>query len=605
MTDYYNLKNLPIITDNRQVMQVSSFDRKEENADFEHFLYQDKDGSQVLFDETVPGCIKSIWAAVTKEDCIIRFYFDGEKEPRYTCSSMGFFNGEIPELTGNANTFLLRGHYEEDDCRCGNCYIPIPYSKLKITAAGNTHFYYHIMYERYTDGTELSVRDGVMSEAYRNAFDGVAEVKEPTTFEEDVVIDSKYKDILNYEKPGVITEFTVEAPLDVDLSKVQLQIFADNTQIAQLACPIMYLFGLSQGYREIESLAVKSKLYDDKIVMSFYLPIIFFERINMCLYDEAKDGKKIKLRMRIEENTYNKEETGLLYGDYREGLTELYGDWLFGEFSGCGNVVGFVQTCHGDQYCEGNEHFYFNGAQTPQINGTGTEDFYLGCYWPNYKYDSPVAGCVSDIYLEGGSTLQGAFKLHSGYYRYMHDMPLYFADGVKLAIQHGAVGQTYSDYTSLVLSYRQPLPKRLETDFIRLSSKASRELHLYTFENAEEISLTAKLEGERKEPILSREGYLHKAGKVSFKIATIPENTGVCIRRLRSQNYANQSALVYVDGQFAGEWHDPGLNEHAPFADSDFYIDANLTKGKELIEITLEIPEIYSDFEYRIMTCIK
>ena len=33
----------------------------------------------------------------------------------------------------------------------------------------------------------------------------------------------------------------------------------------------------------------------------------------------------------------------------------------------------------------------------PQIHGTGTEDYYLACLWPNPNYNKPFAGCVGDI----------------------------------------------------------------------------------------------------------------------------------------------------------------------------------------------------------------
>ncbi len=51
MRDYFDLRNLPVLEPDRRTLQVSSFDRKADNGDFGQFLYQDADGSMVLFDE--------------------------------------------------------------------------------------------------------------------------------------------------------------------------------------------------------------------------------------------------------------------------------------------------------------------------------------------------------------------------------------------------------------------------------------------------------------------------------------------------------------------------------------------------------------------------
>ena len=130
MRDYYKLSELPDLETHRRTMQTSSFDRNAENADFNQFLYQDADGSMVLFDEHGKGCIKSIWVANASEETTVSFYFDGSDTPRYTTTMFGFFNNAVPELSGAGNTYEERGHYDEADCRAGNFFIPIPFEKV-------------------------------------------------------------------------------------------------------------------------------------------------------------------------------------------------------------------------------------------------------------------------------------------------------------------------------------------------------------------------------------------------------------------------------------------------------------------------------------------
>jgi hypothetical protein len=79
---------------------------------------------------------------------------------------------------------------------------------------------------------------------------------------------------------------------------------------------------------------------------------------------------------------------------YHKGETTYGRDWPLYDSPGTGWFVGVVQSMQYEHYCEGNEHFYIDGAISPQINGTGSEDYYLGCFWPNRQYSSPFASCA-------------------------------------------------------------------------------------------------------------------------------------------------------------------------------------------------------------------
>ena len=604
MYDYYDLSNLPRLDLRRQTLQVASFDKKEDNADFGQFLYQDKDGAMVLFDEKGKGCIRSIWSAIVTEETHLAFYFDGSDTPRYETTLMGLFTDTVPEISGAGNTFEERGNFSEADCRAGNCFVPIPYENgLKITATGKLDFYYHIMYEKYTDDVDMSTVPGQTS-ALRAAFAGERAVPAGEVIEKEIVLDKKYTQACLLETPGVITEFTVIADPDLDLSPVKLDVSWDGDRISQMATPLLYLFAQPFGYTPVNSTAVHTRMENGKAVYSCYLPMPFWSRANIELVQFDGVERHLTLRLRVAENTYDVRETGHLYADYRQGSTALFDDWQFAAFPGRGHAVGFVQTCIGDQYCEGNEHFRLNGARSPQLNGTGTEDFYLGCYWPNKKYDSPCGGCVNDVFLMGGSTLPGAFLHPSGYYRYLLDMPIAFLDGADLQIQHGAVGQTYSEYTSLCLSYRQPESAFCKTDHINVSSAASRTLHSYT-SGGEAETLSAKLEGDRKAPHLTKTGLVHNGGKIAFDVAILPENEGVCLRRLYDQRMSPQCGNLTVDGVPAGAWYNPNFNDYAPFADSELYLPVSLTRGKEMLHIEIDVSEQFSDFEYQVFSIVK
>ena len=77
---------LPLLTD-WPAYQDSSYHRSNINQDAGNFLRVEKNGDQVLTDTDGPGVVYRIWSTGVvgrqlSETCRLRFYFDGEAEPR-------------------------------------------------------------------------------------------------------------------------------------------------------------------------------------------------------------------------------------------------------------------------------------------------------------------------------------------------------------------------------------------------------------------------------------------------------------------------------------------------------------------------------------------
>lgn len=601
--DYYLLKSLPCLSSARRVKQVSSFDRKEENADYGKYLRNDGENTVVLLDEKGKGCLRSMWFAVTSDDAVISFWFDGEETPRYSSPLKSFIKNGVGEISGEGVCYDERGQWTGGDCFCGNIFTPVPFEKsLKITSSGRNDYYYHILYEMYSDDTPEDMLGLKTTDSFNSAFSGKMPERKETTFETDAVLANQYNGVFSTDKPGVITEFTVEVDEGTDISNIQLDMSFDGDTISYVACPLSHFFAQPTGMNGVSTIAEHARRENGKDIYSCYLPIPFWKNCGICLVNMPKDGTKLKVKLRIEDNTYDPETTGYFHADYRKGLTELFADWMLGEFSGRGNVVGIVQTCKGGQWCEGNEHFFIDGELSPSINGTGTEDLYLGCYWPNVKYDSPVAGCVRNIMDDGGE-IKDCFDREAGYYRFFHDIPLSFENGIKLTVQHGAVGQTYSDYSSLVFSYRQPVAGMRQTDLIDVSSAASRSLHSYKSGSAETKHLCSKLEGDRLAPVLSRSGLVHKNDRIGFKAAVDSSNKGCVLRVLTDLSGDIRDVSVTVDGVPVGCIHDAQFNDFASFGDIDFTLPSSVTRGKEILNIEL-VGDI-TDFEYKVFSKLK
>jgi len=275
---------------------------------------------------------------------------------------------------------------------------------------------------------------------------------------------------------------------------------------------------------------------------------------------------------------------------HRKGETTYGRDWQLYDSPGAGWFVGVVQSMQYEHYCEGNEHFYIDGAISPQINGTGSEDYYLGCFWPNRQYSSPFATCAGDIMAEGGGQQKGAYAIRS----------------MDARIQHGGMSDIRSNYRSLAFCYLRRQPAMRETDFLDVGNAASERAHAYSATDSEATGVvTGRPEGDYFETSDDQDGRRHRRGEITFEAAVDPQNSGVRLRRRLDQAGLPQTAEVYVDGAYAGAWRHACQNEYLRWYDSDFDLPAKLTRGKGLLGLRLVVIEgpdsgAFTDFNYRV-----
>jgi len=79
-----------------QVLQTSSRNKTGRNGDANWVLYKDKRGDGVIFEAAGPGCVRSMWGTSFDPAGIMKFYFDGEREPRYALKVIDFYSAGMP-----------------------------------------------------------------------------------------------------------------------------------------------------------------------------------------------------------------------------------------------------------------------------------------------------------------------------------------------------------------------------------------------------------------------------------------------------------------------------------------------------------------------------
>lgn len=613
------LEELPRLPGLVSLHQSSSHNRRGDNGDATFCLYRDADGSAVILDAAGPGCVRSIWATDIQDDAVLRFWFDGEERPRYRIGMKEFFEGGHPQFPAPLCSLERRGRWGENPF-AGNCFVPIPFSeRIKIAVEGELRFF-HILYERYPHGTPVSTFDGEGSRGVAERLVGdpdasVRFVEEPVRH--DVGVEALPPGesllVLDSQGSGTVRRLVLEGDATESfLRSGRIEMHWDHQPRVQVRAPVGFFFGVGMRPADLASVAMQAeRLEDGRLRLTSRLPMPFWESARIAVVNGgAKPFGALKARVEIDPSVLPAADAAHLVGQYRRGATTWGRDWTFFDTPGTGRLVAVVQSMLGGHYCEGDEHFYVDGAVSPQIHGTGSEDYFLGCFWPNREYADPFSWCVGDVQALGGGTFEDAYRVPAVYGRAHLDAPVPFLGHLAARIQHGGSNRIESSYESLALAYLRPRPALTLTDLLDVASPASEAAHEYEASASERTEpITATPEGEWLYHPIRASGRTHDGGEIRFRVALDPHNAGVRLRRRLDQGSPRQAARVFVDGKYAGLWYHADHNPHLRWFDSDLDIHPQLTRDKESIEVRLEVLDdpgygAFTDFRYEVF-CLE
>jgi hypothetical protein len=265
--------------------------------------------------------------------------------------------------------------------------------------------------------------------------------------------------------------------------------------------------------------------------------------------------------------------------------------WNFLEAQGTGVFYGVTHSMRGNipagnrrNYLEGDETVYVDGAASPTLYGTGSEDFYeSGWYFRDgTTYAMPEAGNPA-YELDG----DGCQYDCTGAYRLMVGDAVSFGSSLRFDIEHGPADNEPADYSSTAYWYGTAKPSLTETDTVDAADDASRAAHDYTATGETRASLTSTFEGRGDTTPVTR-GVTSATGTVSFTVEVARGNKGVRLLRVGDQNAAYQRATVLVNGKRVGEWLQPLGNTHSRWLSDTFELPASATAGKTSVTVTIQ-----------------
>ncbi|MEV1173719.1 glycoside hydrolase family 172 protein [Nonomuraea sp. NPDC049784] len=271
----------------------------------------------------------------------------------------------------------------------------------------------------------------------------------------------------------------------------------------------------------------------------------------------------------------------------RAGGTTPGKSWTFLRATGQGKFVGISHTMRGPttrNYLEGDERVFVDGSRTPQIHGTGTEDFYqAGWYFNRETFSTPFHGNTAHLAPATGCPADNDC---TGAYRLMIGDAVPFGSSLTFDIEHGWTNDVEGVYSSTAYWYGRDQASAAQTDSLTVGDQASEQQHGYTGQG-EAATLESAFEGDFRNPVTLKATHRVTQDPATFKLKIDRGNQGVELRRTSDQSVAWQHAEVIVNGRKLPDWVQPLSNQTRRWLEDVYQIPASVTSGQREITVRL------------------
>lgn len=285
------------------------------------------------------------------------------------------------------------------------------------------------------------------------------------------------------EGPGIIKHIwiTIASGEPYHLRKIVLRMYWDGESTPSVETPIGDFFGLGLGQYnlyESEFLSVGSQR-----ALNASFPMPFRESARITVTNEGEQAiDAFYYNIDWEKHTSLPEDIGYFHAQYRQavptdGWTDDWerngdpitnnkqnktgeGNYVFMEAEGKGHLIGVTHSIiqnQGDWWGEGDEMFFIDGAETPQIHGTGAEDYYLGAWCYGGCGINPFGAQQSTFdYDEYGNPINGGDDRGAQWtvYRFHSESPVVFDESIRATIEHGHANHRSDNYYTVAYWYQ-------------------------------------------------------------------------------------------------------------------------------------------------------
>lgn len=277
--------------------------------------------------------------------------------------------------------------------------------------------------------------------------------------------------LLDENGPGLLTHIWVTIASDDPnhLKALVLRMYWDGESTPSVESPIGDFFGLGLGdYYQYQS--VPLQVGSEKALNCFF-PMPYQKRARITVTNEGAI-KTDAFYFNIDYRSYSKPlpaDQLYFHAQYRQaapapGTTSQWksngdmdskknldgdGNYVWVEATGRGHFVGVTMSVLQNQdkwWGEGDDMFFVDGEKMPSINGTGSEDYFLGAWGFQHPFAYGLFGAPVV-----GQEFAGS---RSSVYRFHLDSPIPFTKSLRATIEHGHANHRSDNYYSVAYWYQ-------------------------------------------------------------------------------------------------------------------------------------------------------
>ncbi|WP_084525821.1 glycoside hydrolase family 172 protein [Nocardia vaccinii] len=471
---YRQLDRLPYLAPGVQTQQFSSYDRSGGNNDGGGGCLHGGGAGCVVAEDHGPGEIDSIWFTRDRGNVAsmgnIRIELDGAIV--LDAPLQAVVSGSV----GAPFAFPLVADAGRSP---GGVYIkvPMPYrDSMRVSIARNLQ-YYHVTYRRFPD--PIGVRTFDRSDRAEDVLAMLrrAGMSDPKPPKANAQRQTRTVDILpgatvpvaRAAGPGAVSALRLRMPSEAAFTGLRLRIGFDGRQTVD--APVSEFFGLGLGTPG--AIPVRSLMFGADLApggwLSAWWPMPFIANVTVSLVNTTGvPVRGVDTDMVVDPDplwavALATGAAGHFSTHSHAGPTVPGQDWSFADELGHGKFVGVSHTMRGHRigtssgirwpaFLEGNERAYVDGASTPQIPGTGTEDFYEGGWFFDFgrRFSLPLTGSPTER-----SSGPGCADYCLTAYRLMLPDAVNYLFSLRFGIQHGPFDDDQqADYSSTAFLYR-------------------------------------------------------------------------------------------------------------------------------------------------------
>jgi hypothetical protein len=440
-------------------------------------------------------------------------------------------------------------------------------------------------------------------------------------------------------------EFSVPRDRAIEFGRSRLRIVWDDAACASIDAPVALFFGAGTLYNRdnreylVKAFPVNVRFDAERVRLACYFPMPFFHSAHIVLTTPGQAPLEVRWALRYQPYREAPSQVGYFHATYRDHPNPEPGKDLVlldtrgaeGGDDWSGQLVG-TSWIFSDRAVlntlEGDPRFFFDDSQTPQAQGTGTEEWGGGGdYWGGRNMTLPFAGHPTGAHSAKAAKCEED-KVESAYRFLLADL-MPFGRNAIIRLEHGGTDESTEHYQAVTYWYGVNRPSLVKTDELKIGSVESERAHQYSSPAASPpYEITSRYEWG-VDTLKGKEIYSAETdsgrkttGTSEFNMKLTPNNFGVLLRRKLDYQFPNQRAEVFVakvqDGKTvggfkrAGVWYLAGGNtcmysnpkgeldttrdvvqtSNRRFRDDEFLIPRKLTEGRGEVRIRVRFTPV-------------